>query len=72
MPLIRALLTHLRARSLPSLDCVKSFTSKWREEEGQFVTHARKYLGAVRPDSGIAFHETDRRVAPPTSALSEC
>ncbi|GAA6028481.1 hypothetical protein JCM8097_007049 [Rhodosporidiobolus ruineniae] len=42
---------------------VVQFCSKWAEdEEPQAIcaNHARRYVLALRPDSGVAFHETDR------------
>lgn len=40
----------------PSVD---SFAKKW-DDVPLFSGHARRYILAMRPDCGIAFHETDR------------
>ncbi|KAK4705869.1 [histone H4]-N-methyl-L-lysine20 N-methyltransferase, partial [Phenoliferia sp. Uapishka_3] len=52
------------------LGCVRTFMRKWGDEEALFATHARKYLHALRPDSGVAFHETDRYAKLPKSATA--
>lgn len=50
---------HDALDSLLSLSAVKTFCQKW-EDEPLFRHHAKRYILALRPDSGIAFHETDR------------
>ncbi|GAA5921706.1 hypothetical protein JCM3775_001776 [Rhodotorula graminis] len=45
--------------TLLNLPCVKTFNQKW-DDEPLFAHHAKRYIIALRPDSGIAFHETDR------------
>lgn len=48
--------------SLLKLTPVRNFVKKWEDEEapGIFANHAKRYILALRPDSGISFHETDR------------
>ncbi|GAA5967859.1 hypothetical protein JCM11641_005788 [Rhodosporidiobolus odoratus] len=64
----RDLVQELREGSLPvhtALDTllqfpsVRAFNKKW-DDEPLFSNHAKRYIMALRPDSGIAFHETDR------------
>ncbi|BGP25050.1 histone-lysine N-methyltransferase SUV420H [Rhodotorula toruloides] len=45
-----------------ALSPVRSFCSRWEEDDGPliFANHAKRYILALRPESGIAFHETDR------------
>ncbi|KAK4056732.1 histone lysine methyltransferase Set9 [Microbotryomycetes sp. JL221] len=39
----------------------KTFVNKWDpDDEDLFKVHVKRYCYAMRPDSGIAFHETDR------------
>ncbi|GJN90876.1 hypothetical protein Rhopal_003890-T1 [Rhodotorula paludigena] len=44
---------------LLALTPVHQFTLKW-DDEPLMAAHAKRYVQALRPDSGIAFHETDR------------
>ncbi|GAA5878958.1 hypothetical protein JCM3774_000673 [Rhodotorula dairenensis] len=48
--------------SLLKLTPVRNFVKKWEDEEAAaiFANHAKRYILALRPDSGISFHETDR------------
>ncbi|GAA5820600.1 hypothetical protein JCM11251_003069 [Rhodosporidiobolus azoricus] len=48
---------------------VKAFNKKW-EEEGMFANHAKRYILALRPDSGVAFHEVDRYKNPHAAATA--
>ncbi|BGP48598.1 histone lysine methyltransferase Set9 [Rhodotorula kratochvilovae] len=50
---------HEALDTLLDLSAVKSFNLKW-DDEPLFAHHAKRYILALRPDSGIAFHETDR------------
>ncbi|KAL8278202.1 hypothetical protein RQP46_009375 [Phenoliferia psychrophenolica] len=77
LEVVAALVKEVRSGLLPTQDsiaklqklaCYKTLMRRWKGEEAQFVTHARKYLQALRPDSGIAFHETDRYAKLPKSA----
>ncbi|BGP32504.1 histone lysine methyltransferase Set9 [Rhodotorula toruloides] len=45
-----------------ALSPVRSFCARWEEDDGPliFANHAKRYILALRPESGIAFHETDR------------
>ncbi|ORY89261.1 hypothetical protein BCR35DRAFT_262388 [Leucosporidium creatinivorum] len=41
----------------------KTFVNTWDDDdEDLFLNHVKRYCHAFRPDSGIAFHETDRSV----------
>ncbi|KAK4054419.1 histone lysine methyltransferase Set9 [Microbotryomycetes sp. JL201] len=43
------------------LSYFKTFVNKWDpDDEDLFKVHVKRYCYAMRPDSGIAFHETDR------------
>ena len=42
----------------------RTFVGKWDDDdEDLFTNHLKRYCHALRPDSGIAFHETDRSVS---------
>ncbi|GAA5862620.1 hypothetical protein JCM8547_003491 [Rhodosporidiobolus lusitaniae] len=46
---------------------VRNFVKKWddaEEPEAMFANHAKRYILALRPDCGVAFHETDRYTNP--------
>ncbi|GAA5887892.1 hypothetical protein JCM6882_000788 [Rhodosporidiobolus microsporus] len=53
--------------TLLAFPSVRAFNKKW-EEEGMFANHAKRYILALRPDSGIAFHEVDRYKNPQAAA----
>lgn len=54
-----------------SLKPFKAFANKYQEEdEDLFRTHVRRYVAALRPDTGVAFHETDRYVARLSAVIS--
>ncbi|KAM0752373.1 hypothetical protein T439DRAFT_206708 [Meredithblackwellia eburnea MCA 4105] len=59
---------HQSTEVLCKIPCVSKFMTKWESERSLFFTHARKYVQALRPDSGITFHETDRYSKLPKSA----
>lgn len=43
----------------------KTFVNTWDDDdEDLFLTHVKRYCHALRPDTGVAFHETDRYVEP--------
>lgn len=46
------------------IKCTKTFMRKWDEDQPGFAHHARRYFAALRPDTGIAFRETDRYTRP--------
>jgi hypothetical protein len=49
------------------LPSVENYNLKWSGEDGaeaMLANHAKRFLLAFRPDSGIAFHETDRYTNP--------
>lgn len=53
---------------LCDLNTIKHFVRKWDDEMLLFQTHLKRYLLALRPETAIAFHETDRYTKPPKSA----
>ncbi|GAA5999938.1 hypothetical protein JCM10207_005980 [Rhodosporidiobolus poonsookiae] len=57
--------------TLLQLPTIHAFNQKWGDEP-LFANHARRYIVALRPDSGISFHETDRYTNPcSTAALGQ-
>lgn len=53
--------------ALLAFPSVENYNIKWSGEDGAeaiLATHAKRFLLAFRPDSGIAFHETDRYTNP--------
>ncbi|KAI5480556.1 GTP-binding protein 1, partial [Pseudohyphozyma bogoriensis] len=55
------------------LSCVKAFSSTYLKEDSQkfaFASQARRYIAALRPDSGIAFHALPAYSRPAKSAAS--
>ncbi|BGP16620.1 hypothetical protein JCM10213_000464 [Rhodosporidiobolus nylandii] len=47
--------------TLSQFPSITAFYKKWGDDgEPLFNFHAKRYIMALRPDSGVAFHETDR------------
>ncbi|KAM0791426.1 hypothetical protein ACM66B_005885 [Microbotryomycetes sp. NB124-2] len=54
------------------LSYFKTFMNKWDpDDEDLFKVHVKRYCYAMRPDSGIAFHETDRYTRTVKSVLRQ-